>query len=147
MTRYRPHWDEYFLSLCDVIKTRSDCVRRQVGAVIVSSDKRIIATGYNGSKPGQLGCSSGACPRGKLSYEEIPAFSQYSSGNGSCIAVHAEENALNQAMGKTGLADLTHILPSCIVYISCQPCEWCGNLLRAARVGAVVWPGMVEQWG
>ena len=44
----RPSWDEYFMEIVDLIKTRSTCLRRQVGAIIVK-DKRILATGYNGA--------------------------------------------------------------------------------------------------
>ncbi len=31
----RPSWDEYFMRIADVIATRSTCIRRQIGAVIV----------------------------------------------------------------------------------------------------------------
>jgi len=39
----RPSWDEYFMEIVELIKTRSTCLRRQVGALIVK-DKRILAT-------------------------------------------------------------------------------------------------------
>ncbi|HHY79004.1 MAG TPA: cytidine deaminase, partial [Thermoanaerobacter sp.] len=42
----RPSWDEYFMQIVDVVKTRSTCLRRQVGAILVV-DKHIISTGYN----------------------------------------------------------------------------------------------------
>ena len=44
----RPSWDEYFLQLARQAATRSTCLRRQVGAVLVR-DKRLLATGYNGA--------------------------------------------------------------------------------------------------
>jgi dCMP deaminase len=44
----RPSWDEYFMELAKLVATRSTCRRHAVGAVLVS-DKRILATGYNGS--------------------------------------------------------------------------------------------------
>jgi len=47
----RPSWDEYFMEIVELIKTRSTCLRRQVGALIVK-DKRILATGYNGAPMG-----------------------------------------------------------------------------------------------
>ena len=31
----RPSWDEYFMEIAEVVKTRSTCLRRQVGAIIV----------------------------------------------------------------------------------------------------------------
>lgn len=45
---YRPGFDEYFLSICNVLKERSGCLKEAVGSIIVK-DKRIIATGYNGT--------------------------------------------------------------------------------------------------
>ncbi|HEX6989232.1 MAG TPA: dCMP deaminase, partial [Bacillota bacterium] len=47
----RPSWDEYFMGLAEAVAARSTCARRAVGAVIVR-DRRILATGYNGSPPG-----------------------------------------------------------------------------------------------
>ena len=44
----RKSWDEYFMEIAEIVKTRSTCLRRQVGAVIVK-DNRIITTGYNGA--------------------------------------------------------------------------------------------------
>ena len=44
----RPGWDEYFMSIAAVVSTRSTCLRRKVGAVIVR-DRQIISTGYNGA--------------------------------------------------------------------------------------------------
>ena len=49
----RPSWDEYFMQIAEVVKTRSTCLRRQVGAVIVK-DKQILSTGYNGA-PTEIG--------------------------------------------------------------------------------------------
>ena len=42
-------WDEYFLDLAKTCASRSNCLRAQVGAVIVGQDKKIKATGYNGT--------------------------------------------------------------------------------------------------
>ena len=39
--------DEYFMTLADEVATRTTCLRRAVGAIIVK-EKRILATGYNG---------------------------------------------------------------------------------------------------
>lgn len=51
MSRVIPSWDEYFLNLCEVIKTRSKDSKTQVGCVLVSNiDNRILSTGYNGLK-------------------------------------------------------------------------------------------------
>ena len=47
----RPTWDEYFMKITHTVAERSTCLRRHVGAVLVH-EKRILATGYNGSPRG-----------------------------------------------------------------------------------------------
>ena len=120
----RPDWDTYFLALADTVATRADCRRRQVGAVIVDSDHRVIATGYNGAPAGQAGCLEGACPRGLATAEEVAAYSSYDN----CIAIHAEANALLYA--RTSCKGAT-------VYITDRPCLACYKLLTAAGVARV----------
>ena len=57
----RKSWDEYFMEIAEIVKTRSTCLRRQVGAVIVK-DNRIITTGYNGAPSGLRHCTDiGGC--------------------------------------------------------------------------------------
>ena len=45
-------WTDYFLDLAKTCSSRSNCLRAQVGAVIVGVDKKIKATGYNGTPSG-----------------------------------------------------------------------------------------------
>ena len=52
---HRPSWDEYFMQIADVAATRSTCLRRHVGAVLVY-DSRILASGYNGVPSGIEHC-------------------------------------------------------------------------------------------
>ena len=47
----RPNWDEYFMLQAELAKLRSNCMTRQVGAVIVRNHRQ-LATGYNGTPPG-----------------------------------------------------------------------------------------------
>ncbi|MDR0335420.1 MAG: hypothetical protein LBH69_06040 [Methanomassiliicoccaceae archaeon] len=58
----RPDNDTYFMDMAQLISTRSTCVRRQVGAVIVK-DKRVLTTGYNGSPKGTMHCEELGCIR------------------------------------------------------------------------------------
>ncbi len=51
----RPSWDEYFMKLANEVATRTTCLRRAVGAVIVK-DNRILSTGYNGTPSGLRHC-------------------------------------------------------------------------------------------
>ena len=58
----RPTWDEYFMLQAELAKMRSNCMTRQVGAVIVRGNRQ-IATGYNGTPPGIKNCYEGGCQR------------------------------------------------------------------------------------
>lgn len=124
----RPSWDAYFLGIAAVIAARADCRRRLVGCALVK-DRRMIAAGYNGAPAGQPGCLGGHCPRGLLTYEQVREFTDYDSGPGRCVSVHAEANALLQpgidARGATA-------------YITDPPCPTCAKLLTAAGVTRVV---------
>ncbi|MBU1173343.1 MAG: dCMP deaminase, partial [Proteobacteria bacterium] len=57
----RPSWNDYFLAIAKVVSRRSTCPRAHVGAVIVSHDNRILATGYNGSPLGEPHCDDIGC--------------------------------------------------------------------------------------
>jgi len=40
----RPTWDDYFIQIAEIVKTRSTCIRRQVGAVLVNDKRQIVST-------------------------------------------------------------------------------------------------------
>ena len=61
----RPNWDEYFMEMAELARTRTTCLRRGVGAVIVK-DNRVMATGYNGAPSGVRHCEETGCLRQKL---------------------------------------------------------------------------------
>ena len=61
----RPSWEEYFMSIGQLVARRSTCLRRQVGAVLVK-DKNILATGYNGTPTGITHCEVAGCLREQL---------------------------------------------------------------------------------
>ena len=89
----RPHPDAYFMEIARVIASRSTCLRRHIGAVIVKG-KQIVSTGYNGAPAGHPHCADLGCAR-----EHVP------SGQRSelCRAAHAEQNAICQA-ARLGIA-------------------------------------------
>lgn len=120
----RPDWDDYFRGIAKAVAARGDCSRRQVGAIIVGGDHRIVSTGYNGVSPGISGCLSNPCPRVAAS---VPC-----PGYSDCRSVHAEANAIIYA-------DHAKCVGSTI-YSSEQPCEGCMKLIRAARIKRVVFP-------
>ena len=75
----RPGWDEYFLNIAQVVATRSSCLRRQVGAVIVRN-KDIISTGYNGAPANQKSSLDiGWCYRDKNNIESY--FNEFKEVN------------------------------------------------------------------
>ncbi len=56
----RPSWDDYFIEIAKLVASRATCPRLHVGCVLVSN-KRIVATGYNGSAPGTPHCEDVGC--------------------------------------------------------------------------------------
>ncbi|MFD8789313.1 deoxycytidylate deaminase [Streptomyces vinaceus] len=122
----RPAWDAYFIGIAQAVSIRGDCLRSQVGAVLVGADQRIRATGYNGSPPGGPSCLAGECAR---------CCSEQPSGSGyeDCIETHAEANALLHA----SWADCQ----GATLYITREPCKDCSKLLASSGIARAVWPG------
>ncbi len=84
-------WNEYFLEIAKTCASRSNCIRAQVGAVIVGGDKKIKATGYNGTPSKVVSCMElGYCYRVE---HNIPSGTMYET----CRSIHAEQNAIIQA--------------------------------------------------
>ena len=84
-------WNEYFLEIAKTVAKRSNCLRAQVGAVIVGADKKIKATGYNGTPSKVTSCMElGFCYR---IANNIPSGTCYET----CRSIHAEQNAIIQA--------------------------------------------------
>jgi len=122
MVTNRPSWDDYFMRIAHLAATRSQCQRRQVGAVIVR-EKHIIATGYNGVPSGIDPCNH--CKR--------KAF-EPGKGYAVCPANHAEANAITQA-AKLGVSTL-----ACTVYTTYAPCKDCAGLIINAGLRTLVSP-------
>lgn len=120
----RPSWDEYFLEIASLVKTRSTCIRRQVGAVFVR-DKRVLATGYNGAPSGLKHCDEVGCLRER---ESVPSGERHEL----CRAIHAEQNALLQA-AQHGVG-----LSGSVLYSTIQPCVLCAKMMINAGVKRIV---------
>ena len=127
MSEKRPEWDEYFMNLLDVIKTRSTCLRRHVAAVIVK-DRQILATGYNGSPKGVAHCEEVGCLREKL---HIPSGERHEL----CRGTHAEQNAIIQA-AVHGVS-----IEGSEIYITDSPCILCSKILINAGIKRVTYRG------
>ncbi len=122
----RPIWDSYFIQIAHLVKTRATCPRRQVGAVLVR-DRRILATGYNGS------------PRGLPHCPPLGPENDWPEGcmrAGHCIrSLHAEQNALLQAaMMGVACSDAT-------MYVTCLPCNTCAKMIINAGINRVIYQG------
>ena len=112
---HRPSWDEYFMRIAMLAATRSTCLRRQVGAVIVKN-KKVLATGYNGSPSGLKHCLDIGCLREELG---IPSGQRHEL----CRAIHAEQNAIIQA-ATSGVS-----IEGGILYTTTFPCILCAKML------------------
>ncbi|HEX16490.1 MAG TPA: cytidine deaminase [Deltaproteobacteria bacterium] len=121
----RPSWDEYFMEIAKLVSTRSTCLRRQVGAVLVK-DKRILATGYNGAPAKLPHCLDVGCLRQQMG---IPAGERHEL----CRGLHAEQNAIIQA-AYHGVS-----IRGATLYCTHHPCIICTKMLINAGIERVVY--------
>jgi len=120
----RPSWDEYFLTIARQVASRSTCLRRKVGAVLVA-DKRILATGYNGAPRNMRHCRETGCLREQMG---VPSGERHEI----CRALHAEMNALLQAAAHGVRSE------GATLYCTNQPCALCAKMAVNAGVRRVV---------
>ena len=95
------------MNIANEVATRSTCVRKHVGAVIVR-DKTILSTGYNGS------------------IRDLPHCDEvgHEMENDHCIrTIHAEANAIVQAARNGVQIDNTEI------FITASPCYDCFKMI------------------
>ena len=83
--------DQYYLDIAEVVLTRSTCMNKHWGAVLVKDDQ-ILSTGFNGAPRGCKDCyEKGFC---KLyDYRKKHNLGR-GEGYEQCISVHAEMNAI-----------------------------------------------------
>lgn len=121
----RPSWDEYFMRIAEQVATRSTCLRRHVGAVIVR-EKRILSTGYNGAPRGLKHCGEVGClreSRGVVSGENQEV----------CRGLHAEQNTVIQA-ALYGVS-----IDSSSLYSTHKPCVACAKILINAGISDIAY--------
>jgi dCMP deaminase len=117
-SRIRPTWDHYFMTLASLAARRSNCMRRQVGCVLVR-EKRVMSTGYNGTPRNVRNCNEGGCPRCNAGGGGGAALS-------TCLCIHAEENALLEA-GRERVGG------GAVLYCNTCPCLTCS--IKIVQVG------------
>ena len=112
----RANWNQYFMEIAYDVAARSTCDRLHVGAVITNDQKRILATGYNGSMAGMPHCEDEGC--------------RIESGH--CVnTIHAEMNAIAQAAKSSISVDGGYI------YCTHAPCWNCFKMLVNAGIRTV----------
>ena len=115
--RPRASWDEYFMSIAQVVATRSTCPRKYVGAVLVRN-RTILSTGYNGSIRGMPHCSDVG----------------HMMEDNHCVAtIHAECNAIIQA-AKNGVS-----IDGATIYVTASPCWNCFKMIANAGMQRIAY--------
>lgn len=109
-------YDTYFLAMCYLVAQRSPDPSTKCGAVLVSSEKRILSTGYNGPIKG---VNDALVPL------ERPA--KYAH------LLHAEENCL---LAYSGCAQ---DLNGATIYVTGAPCHKCLRMILQKGVTEIVY--------
>lgn len=112
----RVAWHDYFMNIAKQVATRATCPRKSVGAVVVSSERSILATGYNGALSGAEHCADVGCMM---------------EDNHCVRVVHAEANAIVQA-ARNGVK-----LAGASIYVTASPCWGCFRLIVNAGIKKV----------
>lgn len=116
----RPDIDTWYMNLCQVIKTRGTCIRREVGCILVDEHGFILSTGYNSVPTGMAHCTDFPC---------AGAACKSGEGLNLCCASHAEEVALMKC------PDI-HKIKTC--YTTSSPCELCVRRLMSTSCKRIV---------
>jgi dCMP deaminase len=110
--------DKTMLAIAEILSARATCRKLAVGAVLIDGHGRIIGTGYNGVPQGYPHCTERPCP----------GVGQ-PSGSDSCLAVHAEQNALIQCRQPEEIRTL---------YVTHAPCLRCTKMMLNTPVVDIV---------
>ena len=119
----RPSWQEYFAEIALLVSSRSTCLRRKVGAVLVRN-KRLLTTGYNGAPSGVAHCLEVGCLRDQMG---VPSGERHEL----CRGLHAEQNAIIQA-ATHGIS-----IEGADLYCTNLPCIICTKMLLNAGIRRV----------
>ena len=121
----RPSWDEYFMKIVDMVGTRGNCDRFR-GGCIVTRDRRIVVTGYNGAPVGAPTCD-------EIGHEMHTVINEDGTQKRHCVrTTHAEQNAICEA-ARMGIS-----LDGGTLYCQMTPCYTCAKMLINAGIKRVV---------
>lgn len=111
----RISWDNYFMKIAEVVKTRSADPKTQVGAVLVSlKDHRIISTGYNSLRSG-------------MDDEKVDWTNRELIND---TVIHAEMNAIIYAQSR---------FEDSILYTTMSPCKACLKIISSTKIKKVIY--------
>lgn len=133
--------DRVWLRVAFDIAELGTCARRKVGCVFLDAKGRVLATGYNGTAPGEEHCITSPCGG---------AHCKSGEGLDLCEAIHAEQNALAQCKFPDEVDT---------VYCTDSPCTHCAKQLAVTSARRVVfgreyphsksekyWKGLGRSW-
>lgn len=135
--------ENYYLDIAQTVASRSTCLRKKYGAIIVGNDI-IISTGYNGAPRGRKNCCDlGYCMRESLN---IPRGERYEM----CRSLHAEQNAI--------IAASPERMQGAVLYLACIDsksgqlmggtccCQMCKRVVINAGISKVIVRDTAEEF-
>lgn len=125
----RPSRHDYYIAIAYVVATRSTCLRRSVGCVLVDRQGRVLSTGYNGVAARQPHCNY-IDSNGHHTFACEGAKSESGTNLNACNAIHAEQNALLQCKNVDGIYT---------AYCTTQPCITCTKLLLSTPCTQIIY--------
>lgn len=127
----RKDWDTYFMDIAYMAATRSQCPRRQVGAVLVKG-KKLLGTAYNGAPMGVPDCEEAGCMIVQEYESALVDGKETMVRKERCIrTIHAEQNLL--------LFTDREDREGSVVYVTDQPCWTCANMLANSGIHEIVY--------
>jgi dCMP deaminase len=121
---------DVWIALAERVGSRSNCVRRSVGAVLLKNGL-LASDGWNGVSADLVDCREAGCPR-------CIGGGETGSGYENCICIHAEQRAVAEA-AKNGVNTA-----GCTMYVTLRPCLQCLAICLAAGVTEIFYSG--EEW-
>jgi len=111
-------WDDYFMGMAHLSAKRSKDPNTQVGACIVTPQKKVVGLGYNGFPTG-------------ISDDSFPwvVNADYEHSKYAYV-VHAELNAILNSTSK---------LEDCTMYVSLFPCNECAKAIIQSGIKSLVY--------
>lgn len=119
-------WDETFMRIAETVKLRSKDPVTQVGACIVSNDRRILSLGYNGAPNGFPDDMFPWGKEGKYLETKYP------------YVVHAERNAILNFRGSL------REFAGASIYVTRYPCNECAKEIIQTGIKEIIYSGVLN---